>query len=330
MPNVLVTGATGSLGGLVAANLLSRGWRVGCLVRGRAGEPAALRLARLGLVGAVPIEAEIGGRLDALAGARWDVVVHCASDRTPTHERASHRLNVDGPTEVLVAARAPRFVHVSTTRVAGARTGLALESEVDVGQAFTSSTDASLLQGELKLRNEARTLGVDLRVVRPGWVIGRGDPLTALAALLSDLAWRSKSARSQLRIAGIKSAKMQLAPRGWVASCIAAIAQAESAGAGTFHLASHCPTQDALFSLLAERTGFPGLRVYTPRGSNPRTLSRTEARAHALLGGMADHLARPLEFDDSEARRFLEPLGLATPHTAGNPLRSLVDSLLQR
>ncbi len=332
MRNVLITGATGSLGGLVAKALAARGDRVACLVRPRPGESAQARLEAVGLAAATAMEGEIGGRIGAVTRQPWDVVVHCASDRTPfpRSEGAQRRLNVDGPVEVMRAARAPRFIHVSSAWVAGARSGMALESEVDVGQAFHTSTQETLLEGEVAVREHAQREGIDLRVARPGWVIGGEECLSAFAALVANLAWRTRHSRSQLRVPGLKNARMPLAPRAWVCASIAALADADDAANGTFHLVAEGPTQDTFFARLADRAGFPGLRVYTPRRGPLKSPTRIESQAHALLGPMFDTLANDLVFDDRETRRVLGPRGLAPLDLRGTALLEVIDSLLER
>ncbi|GDX83717.1 hypothetical protein LBMAG42_55280 [Deltaproteobacteria bacterium] len=332
MRNVLITGATGSLGGPVAEALLARGDRVACLVRPRPGESAQARLEAAGLASATAIEGELGGRLGAVGKQSWDVVVHCASDRTPfpRSEGAQRRLNVDGPVELMLAARSPTFIHVSSAWVAGARSGVALESEVDVGQAFHTSTQESLLEGEVAARQHAKREGVDLRVARPGWVIGGDECLSAFAGLVANLAWRTRHSRSQLRVPGLKGARMPLAPRAWVCASIAALVDADAASNSTVHLVAQGPTQDAFFARLADRAAFPGLRVYTPRRGPLKSPTRIESQAHALLGPMFDTLATDLVFDDREARRVLGPRGLAPLDLQGTALLEVIDSLLER
>lgn len=109
MARMLVTGATGFVGGRVAARLRSRGDEVVAAVRTRSTE-----LARLGVE-----QAEVGLELtpDLLAGV--DGVVHAAASVGPSLDEARH-VNRDGTRHVARAALSAgvrRLVHLSTTSV---------------------------------------------------------------------------------------------------------------------------------------------------------------------------------------------------------------------
>src|SRR5262245_10680289 len=115
----LVTGATGFIGGALAATLAAAGWEVRVLVRpsGRARLAGAARYR--------VFEADLAGPPTALerAAAGCDVVFHAAALRdhwgaTPEEYR---RTNVEGTRRLLAAAtgRAARFVHVSSVGILG-------------------------------------------------------------------------------------------------------------------------------------------------------------------------------------------------------------------
>jgi nucleoside-diphosphate-sugar epimerase len=115
----LVTGATGFIGGALAAALAAAGWEVRVLVRpsGRA------RLA--GAEHYRVFEADLSGPATVLEDAAdgCDVIVHAAAsrDRWGTPPEEYRRTNVEGTRRLLAAAtgRAARFVHVSSVGVLG-------------------------------------------------------------------------------------------------------------------------------------------------------------------------------------------------------------------
>lgn len=338
MPKILLTGATGFVGRIVARRLVENGHEVSAFVRGRQTDSPRLRLDRLGLQAVREVEGEIGGNVRALAREEWDVVVHCAGDTTffPRDPVGYRRGHVDGALELFQAARAPRFVHVSTAFVCGTRTGKIRESEGDVGQAFHNPYEETKLAAEVALRAAAG--GVDFRVVRPAIVVGDapktpgGGPSEAVygfVKLVAELAWHSKYARSQLRIPGLKQARFNIVPVEYVAEGIVAAAESPDADGGTFHLVSEAPTQDEWFSALAERLGLPGLRVVRPRRGNLKGLTRLEMRIHAMLGRYLDYLAHDAEFDDSATSELLGQRGIARPRLRGAGLIAFVDSALE-
>jgi polyketide synthase len=129
---VLVTGASGFIGGHLAHRLVRDGHRVRCLVRATSDTSLLEELGVELVVGDLTDPASVAGIADDC-----DVVFHCGalvSDWATTHEIAA--INVAGTRNLLAAtASAPRFVHVSTTDVHRAhnwyaRTKRAAEAEV--------------------------------------------------------------------------------------------------------------------------------------------------------------------------------------------------------
>ncbi|MDY1004139.1 NAD-dependent epimerase/dehydratase family protein [Curtobacterium sp. CFBP9011] len=155
MRRVLVLGGTGWLGRAVAEAALRDGAEVTCLARGASGEPPA---------GARFVRADRSAD-DAYSGLRdtWEDVVELATD--PAH--------VTGALDAL-SARAAHWTFVSTVSVY-ARTDRAGDDEdapvvepVDP----TQYADAKVA-GERATR---RARGTDALVVRPGLIVGPGDP----------------------------------------------------------------------------------------------------------------------------------------------------------
>jgi nucleoside-diphosphate-sugar epimerase len=169
---VLVTGATGFLGGALARRLLADGVRVRMLARSAA---AAEPLAREGA------ELVIGDVADATAvrKAMQDVAVvyHFAGrlfvPGVPDDEY--RRTHVEGTRALLAEAckqGVARFVHCSTTGVLGV-TG---DQPADESATFrpTNAYEATKLEAELLVRG-AMLHGFPAVIVRPGLVYGPGD-----------------------------------------------------------------------------------------------------------------------------------------------------------
>jgi nucleoside-diphosphate-sugar epimerase len=129
---VLVTGATGFIGGHLAQRLVGEGHALRCLVRATSDTALLEDLGAELVVGDLTDAASLAGIADGC-----EAVFHCGalvSDWATTAEIAA--INVAGTRNVLAAAAAvPRFVHVSTTDVHRAhnwyaRTKRAAEAEV--------------------------------------------------------------------------------------------------------------------------------------------------------------------------------------------------------
>ncbi|WIE60120.1 NAD-dependent epimerase/dehydratase family protein [Curtobacterium sp. MCLR17_032] len=158
MRRVLVLGGTGWLGRAVAEAALRDGAEVTCLARGESGEPPAC--ARFVRADRSADDAYSG------VGEVWDDVVELATD--PAH--------VAGALEAL-SARAAHWTFVSTISVY-ARTDRAGDDEdapvVEPVEPVdpTPYADAKVT-GERATR---RARGTDALVVRPGLIVGPGDP----------------------------------------------------------------------------------------------------------------------------------------------------------
>ncbi|AOV17449.1 hypothetical protein BJI67_10615 [Acidihalobacter aeolianus] len=175
---VLVTGASGFIGGHLAGRLLAEGARVRVLVRDPSRLPEAL---------AGQVELCVGDldARDALGSAVTDVnyVFHCAAnvhtwDRVEAYDSA----NVTGVANLLDAIAASgtlpeRFVHVSTVDVYGFPPRPCGEDDPPNPPGFGYGD--SKLHGEALLRERAQTLGMAYTVLRPTNVMGPGSPFIA-------------------------------------------------------------------------------------------------------------------------------------------------------
>ena len=181
---VLVTGASGFLGGRLAEMLAGCGETVRVLAR----KSADLRhLSHLQLQ---IIQGDLGNQA-ALADAVRDVRVlyHCAACSTDWAALATYyAANVQGTQNLLEAAQSvpqlERFLHVSTTDVYGYPRTVSDESAPmhDVGLPYNSTK----CQGEAAVWRAHREAGLPVTIVRPATIYGpRGkDFVTEIAAML--------------------------------------------------------------------------------------------------------------------------------------------------
>jgi len=175
---VLVTGASGFLGGVVVDDLRAHGHDVVAAGRRADALPAG-------------VEAFVGD-LDALGVAplRVDAVVHCAALSSPWGRWSDfEHANVTGTRRVLDLARragARRLVHVSTPGVYAAprdRLGLRehdvaprpmnhyIRSKLEAERLLLGTTSGSVGDGP-----RPGTAGPEVVVLRPRGIVGAGDP----------------------------------------------------------------------------------------------------------------------------------------------------------
>ncbi|WP_217915030.1 hopanoid-associated sugar epimerase [Miltoncostaea marina] len=171
----LVTGATGFVGGHVAAHLLGEGWRVRALVR-----PESVASGRL----PAGCEPAVGDLLDpaavrAAAGG-VDAVFHVAARYSLARSRAAEvaRTNVEGTANVLRAAREEGvpLVHTSSVATIGLPAdGTPGDEETPLDPAIVIGAYKRSKVASERLALEAAAEGQHVVVVNPTAPVGPGD-----------------------------------------------------------------------------------------------------------------------------------------------------------
>lgn len=171
---VLVTGATGFIGGHLAQCLIEAGWPVKVLVRDLSRLPSPLRERTEIIVG------DIGDRAQVARAVRdVQIVFHCAANvATWDCPEAYERTNVTG-TQVLMeelerwGASDVHLVHISTVDVYGYPPTPCTENSPTLGGGFHYGK--SKLKGENLVREICERCGIASTIVRPCNVIGPGS-----------------------------------------------------------------------------------------------------------------------------------------------------------
>jgi thioester reductase-like protein len=248
--NIFITGATGFLGSHLTARLLADGCHVTVLARSSKTTSAKARVE--------DVMREVGvsefGNLVVLDGdisqpglgltelvrkqtvSTTDEVWHCAASLSFEQEDREEifRMNVDGTRHVLdLVKQTPsrRLQHVSTAYIAGNRSDLALETEINVGQTFKNAYEESKCQAELVIATEQRNKEIVASVYRPSIVVGdsRSGRVThfhgvyafirALWAALERLRRRTPEAgplNLPLRVRGVETQTLNFVPIDYV------------------------------------------------------------------------------------------------------------------
>jgi dihydroflavonol-4-reductase len=186
---VLVTGATGFLGGAVVRALVRARYKVRALVRPTSVGAARLRGRRIDVVAGDVLDR--GSLHRAFAGV--DAVVHAAAFMSfrPRDAAQVRLVNVEGTRHVLEAAAAHgvRVLHTSTIATVGltARPTALDESSRALPDAVGIPYVSSKIEAE-RLALELASRGADTVVLNPGILLGAGDVhLTSTRSIVASL-----------------------------------------------------------------------------------------------------------------------------------------------
>lgn len=348
---VLVTGASGLIGGALAGHLAGRGHGVVAMV----GRKPALLGGRWGPAAAAPwngappqpgrivtLSADLRrdalgldeARSTALANG-LDLVVHCAAvtgfDLDPATYRA---VNVEGTARVLALAERGGLwpiplLQVSTAYVCGERSGPVAEAAPataggGVGVRFANGYEESKAQAE-HLTAAALDRGVPVAVARPSIVVGawadgaiaRYDNLYGLFRLVTEGRIRTLPASP--------GASLDLVPIDHVVHGLADIAERMDKAAGQmFHLVSGAPVPvPRLRDLALSYPQFHAPCFVPPERFELGRLDQAEQWWHAQVASLyVSYLRRDPHFGDANLRALS---GRACPPMDWAYLRRMID-----
>jgi len=355
---VLLTGATGFLGGEVLARLLERDrdrdpGPVYALIRAADDAAAAERLA--GVVESLGLDpAAVGERAVAVAGdvteprlgmdtarrawlaERSGRVIHCAASVSFTLGLDEARqINVAGTRRMLDLAEScarsgdglDSFVHVSTAYVSGTHPKAFSEGDLDVGQRFRNSYEQSKYEAERVVRERAATLPV--QVVRPSVVVGdsRTGWTSSFNVLYGPLKAFSRGAYSV--VPARASAPVDVVPVDFVADAILALAGRPhttfhlTAGARASSVGEIVELASAAAGRRAPRTLPPALYRFLVHPLLVRFGAERRRRALRRTEVFFPYFSMRGRFDAERTHKALAPLGIEAP-----PLRAYFDRLV--
>lgn len=258
MKKIFLTGVTGFLGQELMRLLLAEGAEIVCLTRpGKTADARGRVTAALAGSGLDPdrvavAEGDLAQPRFGLAAADWDRlaaetsnIVHCAADvRFNQPLDKIRKINVDGVGHILDLAAAcrrsnpnfERLDYVSTAYVAGRRTGVAMEEELEHSSGFKNSYEQTKHEAEKMVRERRGEMPV--AIYRPAIVLGAsGDgvakPNNVIYPMLKVFArWRLAAVPANA------ATRLDLVPVDYVARSLIAISKSPAALGGCFHLAA--------------------------------------------------------------------------------------------
>ena len=332
MSTHLLTGFPGFIGRRLAASLLQRDSeaRIVAVVEGRMMEPARRAAAE---IDAERIELLTGDISQRRLGLGEDDYGRLAAEVAIVHhlaaiydlavpEEIAQRVNVEGTGNVLDLCRDAenlrRLNYVSTAYVAGTRTGVAYEHELNLGQGFKNHYESTKFQAEVWVREMIDR--IPTTIFRPAIVVGDSKtgetqkfdgPYYVLRFIAASLARHMPIANI-----GRGSTPFNVVPVDFIVDAMAEMGDLDAAVGETVHLCDPEPLSSTemvavLSELYANRK--PAYRM-PPRGVMAALRFKP---VRDLYGGTpaesVRYLNHPVRYDTRRATELLAASGLRCP-----------------
>jgi long-chain acyl-CoA synthetase len=348
---ILITGATGFLGQQILGVILENfpDARLVVFVREKKGQSVQDRLHTIIDLVVAPHKREAAlsrievfnsddisdarcglspGDYQAVAAGLTRIIHSAATVRFDHPLEYARRINVGGTRNVLdLAEEAVKngslrsFTYIGTAFVAGDRSGLVREDELDVGQTFRNTYEKTKCEAEKLVRSR---MGVIPTVIaRPSIIVG--DSRTGATTSFKTLYWPLKIyAKYHWRtIPGYPDAVIDLVPVDYVADAAVALSFDRRALGGCFHL---CAGHEK-YSTLGEIAEFASryFKLPPPRYISPKLFfALVRPILYAVVWGKNRRYLRELRayrpyfqvrtvFEQRCSGQYLEPVGIRPP-----------------
>jgi thioester reductase-like protein len=345
MEHVFLTGATGFVGARLVKKWLERSAAtLTVLARSKVDTSGKARvnalLSRL-LTGAdgnallrrvTILEGDLGRSQFGISDSDYNAlaksvthIIHCgALVRFDSAIEDARRVNTGGTEEILALARRcpklKRLDYMSTAYVAGCRTGVITEDELEVGQQHNNAYEQSKFEAECLLSSAMTELPIV--ILRPTLIVcdshsGELAPHGAFTRM-----FRSYAQEHLPFLPGLPDTPMDLVPVDYVVEAVFAISRIDSASGRRFHLCAGVGGQKTLADLVNLSDRY--LNRKRPRILSPDEFERLRAQSLAdpaasteeLFAELAlylPYLSSKKSFDDANTRELLSPFDLKVP-----------------
>jgi nucleoside-diphosphate-sugar epimerase len=345
---IFLTGATGFLGSHLTARLLSDGCHVKVLARSAKNGSAMDRVQTiLRDVGVSDfenlsvVEGDISlPDLGLSESVRREItssveeVWHSAASLSFQEEDRAEifRMNLDGTRHVLDLVKllpTHRLHHVSTAYIAGNRSDVALENEIDVGQTFKNPYEESKCRAELIISEAHRAGTVTASIYRPSIVIGDSKSgrvthfhgvyafIRALWTALERMRRRTSETgliHLPLRVLGIENQTLNFVPIDYVIDGMLEISRRDESVGGTYHLSNPVPTENSFWlPNICRILGVEGIRLVGENAFIKTPMTKLEALFQKQMAFYYQYLQGEPRFDCRKTLKALKNTGIQCP-----------------
>ena len=357
---IFLTGATGFLGSHLASRFLIEGQALSVLARGSKTASARDRVETvLQEIGSAPLarlavfEGDISLPGFGLSETDFtqlassiDEVWHCAASLSflPEDREEIFKMNVGGTRNVLdlvARIRGRRLHHVSTAYIAGNRSDLAMENEINVGQTFKNPYEESKCEAELIVADAHRQGKAVATVYRPSIVIGdstsgRATHFHGVYAFIRGL-WTALERLRRgtpedaivnlpLRLLGAEGTTLNFVPIDYVVDGMLAIScRADSVGE-TYHLVNPVPTENRLWlPTMCRVLGVEGVQLVSENSFLETPMTRLEQIFQKQMAFYYQYLQGEPRFDCCRTLEALKNTGIQCPPVTVEFIQRLMD-----
>jgi len=326
---IFLTGITGTAGSWLAGEALRRGNDVQVLVRAKDMSHANSRLEALQSI--LGEGKEQGGQLEAVPGdicqpnlglktgdeqiAGCSMVIHCAASTEFSENKSdlNFQTNVEGTKHILQLTEklsAP-LVYISTAYVAGSRTGVVREEELDVGQDFNNSYEQSKCRAEKLVREWAARTKMPTIILRPSILVGdsQSGRITHFRALYDLMrvfdVISNKAGREVIRIAANPEANKNFIPVDYFART--AWNLIEKNIPGTYHVTHPFPiTLERLQQIFSQLFDISNITLVSEQEYYQVEATPAERMCHSAAGQYRPYMQSEPVFDRTNTDAVLD------------------------
>lgn len=283
-------------------------------------------------------EPQIGLAQDEITMIREECqhVFNCAGDTTffPRDTSQLFFTNVDGPARLIeeLCSNGAVFHHVSTAYVAGKRSGVIYESELDIGQRFNNPYEESKHLGEKRVHEVCAQRCAQYNIYRPSIVIrnhvipGKTPHLNHFYLFFNvlDSLYRDVEKSAQIledgyyyfpvRFLALRDARLNIVDLDFVTQALFYIGMNSSANGKTFHLVNPRPlsNQEFLDNIIQEIYKTKGLMIVERQEdlNNPNVY---EKMIQEWLSNYMVYFSLKLNFDMTNTINALQGSGISHP-----------------
>lgn len=345
---ILLTGATGFLGSHLIPELTRHNFKVICLIRPQKNKAPSVRLQEIaaGICSGQEQAEDILTRIDIAEGDlsqhnlglseqayrtlqdSVDHIFHCAAmtSFSPALAEEQWKVNVEGTDNLVrfaLGSRAMReFHYISTAYVAGDRTDLVCEQELDKGQGFFNGYEKSKFFAEKMLHQYIHDTDLKVTFYRPSIIVG--DSQSGRTVLFNgmylfmrffDVAKRSQRVMENkgrkivpVRCIGNPDCTKNFVHIDYVVKTIAALFQTPAAHGNTYHITHHAPpTMELLRQCIEHILDITGIELVDAASFAKQPANELEMVFQDQIKLYAPYLLSEPPFEKSAVTKVLPP-----------------------